>query len=154
MTDLSKKLSKNFTLREAVFSQTAIRHGIDNTPPEVLHDELIHVAQEILQPCRDHFGVPITPSSFYRSPELCKKIGSSTKSQHAKGEAVDFEVPGISNYALAQWIAENLVFDQLILEFYNENDPNSGWVHCSSKKEGNRREMLRFDGKRYLPGLA
>ena len=74
-------------------------------------------------------------SSGYRSPELCEAIGSSSKSQHAKGEAADFEIHSVDNKELAAWIAANCEFDQLILEFYDGVDPNSGWIHCSVKRE-------------------
>jgi len=97
----------------------------------------------ILQPIRDHFGQVVSVSSGYRSPELCVAIGSSTKSQHAKGEAADFEIFGVSNKELADWIDENLDYDQLILEYWKESDPNSGWIHCSFNTQGNRKQYLR-----------
>jgi hypothetical protein len=73
-------------------------------------------------------------------------------SQHAKGEAADFEVPSISNLELCTWIINNLDFDQLILECYTGG--NTGWVHCSYKAEGNRREVLTYDKENgYRKGL-
>ena len=91
------KLSKNFSLQEMTKSQTALRRGIDNTPspPHVTHLELL--CEKVLQPLRDHFDRPVTITSGYRSPELCVAIGSTIKSQHAKGQAADFEIPGVSN---------------------------------------------------------
>jgi zinc D-Ala-D-Ala carboxypeptidase len=74
---------------------------------------------------------------------LCEAIGSSSKSQHARGEAADFEIPGVDNMQLATWINKNTNFDQLILEFYEPGDPNSGWVHCSAVKEGSRAQVLK-----------
>jgi len=148
------KLSKNFSLNELIKSQTATRLGIDNTPTDEHIDNLKALCENILQPVREHYGISFSPSSGYRSVALCEAIGSSAKSQHARGEAVDFEVPGVDNLSLASWISEHLDFDQLILEFYKEGDPNSGWVHCSFKdKASNRRECLRFDGKQYKRGL-
>ena len=85
------RLSYNFTLSELTRSQTAARMGIDNTPDEQQIENLQRVCSEILQPVRDHFGIPFAPSSGFRSVALCEAIGSSSKSQHAKGEAVDFE---------------------------------------------------------------
>ena len=126
------KLSANFSLAEMVKSQTATRKGIRNEPSTEHVENLIHLAETVLQPVRDHFGKAVVISSGYRSPELCEAIGSSAKSQHARGEAADFEIPGIDNKELATWISKNCNFDQLILEFYNERDPNSGWVHCSA----------------------
>ena len=129
------KLSNNFTLAELVKSQTAIRKNIRNEPGTAEINNLIHLAETVLQPVRDHFGKPVAISSGYRSPELCEAIGSSSKSQHAKGEAADFEINGVDNKELATWITKNCEFDQLILEFYDGIDPNSGWVHCSTKRE-------------------
>lgn len=146
-------LSEYFSLREMTKSQTAERKGIRNMPTGEQIESLSLLCENILDPIREEFCVPFTPSSGYRSPALCKEIGSSVNSQHAKGEAADFEVPTIPNYELAQWIVANLDFDQLILEYYNEDDPTSGWVHCSYKKAGNRNQVLNYDGKRYRNGL-
>ena len=137
------KLSANFSLAEMTKSQTATRKGIDNKPSTEHIENLIHLAETVLQPVRDHFGKPVAISSGYRSPELCEAIGSSSKSQHAKGEAADFEIPGVDNMQLATWINKNTNFDQLILEFYEPGDPNSGWVHCSAVKEGSRAQVLK-----------
>ena len=57
--------------------------------------------------------------------------------------AADFEIGGVDNKELATWISKNTTFDQLILEFYNEGDPNSGWVHCSAVKGEPRKQVLR-----------
>ena len=137
------KLSANFTLSELTKSQTAVRKNIKNEPSTAHVENLIHLAETVLQPVRDHFGKPVVISSGYRSPELCEAIGSSTKSQHARGEAADFEIMGVDNMQLAMWINKNTDFDQLILEFYEPGDPNSGWVHCSAVREGSRGQVLK-----------
>ena len=137
------KLSENFSLAEMTKSQTATRKGIDNKPSTEHIENLIHLAETVLQPVREHFGKSVVISSGYRSPELCEAIGSSAKSQHAKGEAADFEIPGVDNMQLATWISKNTIFDQLILEYYEPGDPNSGWVHCSVVKEGPRAQVLK-----------
>jgi zinc D-Ala-D-Ala carboxypeptidase len=137
------KLTENFSLNELTKSQTAERKGIDNTPSAEHQENLKSLCEMILQPIRDHFGQVVSVSSGYRSPELCVAIGSSTKSQHARGEASDFEIFGVSNKELADYIDQNLTYDQLILEYWKESDPNSGWVHCSFTLNGNRRQYLR-----------
>jgi hypothetical protein len=139
------KLSENFSLAELVKSQTAVRKGINNEPGTAEIENLIHLAKNILQPVREHFGKPVIISSGYRSPELCEAIGSSAKSQHSKGEAADFEIGGVDNKELATWISKNTEFDQLILEFYDGVDPNSGWVHCSASKEKSRKQLLKAE---------
>jgi zinc D-Ala-D-Ala carboxypeptidase len=137
------KLTENFSLNELTKSQTAERKGIDNTPSAEHQDNLKSLCEMVLQPIRDHFGQVVSISSGYRSPELCVAIGSSTKSQHASGCAADFEIFSVSNKELADWIDENLDYDQLILEYWKESDPNSGWIHCSFNTQGNRKQYLR-----------
>ena len=137
------KLSENFSLLELTKSQTAERKGIDNTPSPEHQENLKSLCTRILQPIRDHFNRVVSVSSGYRSEALCIAIGSKTTSQHAKGEAADFEIYGLSNGELATWIKENLDYDQLILEFWSPENPNSGWIHCSYNSEGNRKEYLR-----------
>ena len=137
------KLTENFSLNELTKSQTAERKGIDNTPSAEHQENLKSLCEMILQPIRDHFGQVVSVSSGYRSPELCVAIGSSTNSQHAKGQASDFEIFGVSNKELADYIDQNLDYDQLILEYWKESDPNSGWVHCSFNTQGNRKQYLR-----------
>ena len=134
------RLSENFTLQEFTKSQTAIRHGIDNTPSEEHLSAAKKLFAEVVQPVRDQFGVTVI-NSGYRGPELNAKVGGSSRSQHCKGEAVDIEVPGVPNAEVAQWIADNTDFDQLILEFYTPGVPDSGWVHVSHTTE-NRGEIL------------
>ena len=149
------KLTENFSLKELTSSQTAERKGIDNTPGPEHQENLKSLCEIVLQPVRDHFSRVVTISSGYRSPELCAAIGSKITSQHARGEAADFEIFGVSNKALADYIDSELHYDQLILEYWKESDPNSGWVHCSFSEGNNRKQYLRAykeDGKtKYEP---
>ena len=138
------RLSPNFTLAELIKSQTAERKSINNNPNEDNIENLQRLCNEILQPIRDHYGKVVSVSSGFRSPDLCEAIGSSKTSQHASGQAADFEIYGVSNKKLADYIADNLDFDQLILEYWKPEEPNSGWVHCSYKgADSNRKEYLR-----------
>ena len=124
-------------------SQTAERKGINNNPNDDQITALQKLCENILQPVRDHYATPVTVSSGFRSEELCEAIGSSKTSQHAKGQAADFEIFGTPNAELAKWIVENLDYDQLILEFHNpKKDPHSGWVHVSYSTDENRYEYL------------
>ena len=138
------KLSKNFSLKEMTASQTAERKGINNNPNDDQITSLQKLCENILQPVREHYATPVTVSSGFRSEELCVAIGSSVNSQHAKGQAADFEIFGVPNAELAKYITEHIDFDQLILEFHNPEEPNSGWIHCSYKNpEDNRKQVLR-----------
>ena len=148
------KLSGHFSLAELTKSQTAVRKGIDNQPTLEHIENLTELCTHVLEPTRRNFGKPMVISSGYRSEELCEAIGSSKNSQHAKGEAADFEMFGVDNKELAKYIKNNLVFDQLILEFYNPDDPSSGWVHCSYSKEENRKQSLLYNGKDYTEWLT
>ena len=138
-------LSKSFTLNELTKSQEATRIGIDNIPNEEQIQNLKILCENILQPIRDFYGMPVSVSSGYRSAALCEAIGSSAKSQHTKGQAADFEIFGVANKNVAEFIIKNLEYDQCILEFWNENEPNSGWVHCSYSANGNRKQYLKAE---------
>jgi hypothetical protein len=138
-------LSKSFTLNELTKSQEATRLGIDNTPNEEHILNLKLLCENVLQPIRDFYGMPLSVSSGYRSARLCEAIGSSSKSQHTKGQAADFEIFGVANKDLADFVVKNLDYDQCILEFWNENEPNSGWVHCSFNALGNRKQFLKAE---------
>ena len=137
------KLSENFSLLELTKSQTATRKDIDNAPSPEHQENLKLLCTHILQPVRDHFERVVSVSSGYRSEALCLAIGSKITSQHAKGQAADFEIYGLSNRELAIWIHENLDYDQLILEYWKKEDPNSGWVHCSYDVSLNRKQYLK-----------
>ena len=136
-------LTTNFTLAELTASQVAARTGINNNPTAGQIENLKRLCESILQPIRNHYDAPVIVSSGFRSAELCIAIGSTIHSQHAKGEAADIQVMGVDNKSLAKYIKENLDYDQLILEFYKEEEgPHSGWVHVSYVGKGNRKESL------------
>ncbi|QUT07902.1 DUF882 domain-containing protein [Sphingobium phenoxybenzoativorans] len=145
-------LSPNFTVEEFQKSQTALRKGIPNVmgPAEIAAAKLL--CEKVLEPLRAHYGRPIVLSSGYRSPALNKAIGGAVTSQHAKGQAADFEIPGLDNYSVAKWMEAHLNYDQLILEMHTPGQPNSGWIHVSYRVPY-RNQELTFDGKRYLEGL-
>ena len=144
------KLSENFTMAEFIKSDTANRLGIDNTPEGEHLEAAKELFENVVQKVRDHFG-PTVINSGYRCPELNEAVRGSKTSQHCHGEAADIEVPGVANGELAQWIVDNLEFDQVILEFYTPGQPSSGWVHVSYKADGsNRKKALtasKIDGK-------
>lgn len=150
------QLSTNFTLKELSRSDTATRLGLDNTPDDVSTVNLTLLCQTILQPVRDHYG-KVTVNSAYRSPESNAAVGGSKTSDHCKGYAADIEVSGIANGDLAQYVKDNFKFTQLILEFYTQGIPDSGWVHVSYDPSNLKCECLtavKQNGKTvYLKGL-
>ena len=148
------QLSKHFKFEEFTMAMTATRKGIDNNPGAGDIKNLENVCYEILEPLRAKFEKPIIITSGYRSEELCEAIGSKKTSQHARGQAVDLEIGGIPNIKIAYWLSNNVDFDQLILEYYDKDDPAGGWVHVSYNEKGaNRKQVLTYDGKRYENGL-
>jgi len=146
------KLSPHFTLEEMTKSSVALRRGIENEPGSIEVGNLRNLCSDVLEPIRCHFDIPFSPSSAYRSLVLNNEIGSSSSSQHIKGEAADIEVPGVRNMDLARWISGNLEFDQLVLEYYSVTDSASGWVHVSYVGK-NRNEVLSFNGTVWELGL-
>jgi zinc D-Ala-D-Ala carboxypeptidase len=152
------RLSKNFALSEFVKSQAAERLGIDNTPSQVVVNNLKLLVSNVLQPVRDHYDKTMVISSGYRSPALNKAVGGARTSDHMTGCAADIEIPGVANYDLAVYIRDNLPFTQVILEFYTPGIPDSGWVHVSYDSGDLRKQTLtatRKDGKTvYLQRLT
>ena len=148
------QLSKHFSLKEMTKSMTAVRKGIDNTPGAGEIKNLGDLCYEVLEPLRAHFDKPVTITSGYRSEALCEAIGSKKTSQHAKGQACDLEIGGVPNIKIAYWLQNNVDFDQLIMEYFDPNDPAGGWIHVSYNENGsNRKQVLTFDGKTYSEGL-
>jgi len=150
-------LSANFSLKELTKSDTATRLGLDNTPGEAEIESLRLLCEKVLQPVRDHFGKSVTVNSGYRSPESNAAVNGSKTSDHCKGQAADIEIPGVPNAELAQWIMDNCDYTQLILEFYTQGIPDSGWVHVSFDPSNLKMQELtavKVAGKtQYLPGL-
>jgi hypothetical protein len=151
-------LSKNFSLKELTASQVAVRNGLDNTPDQTVISNLQTLVETILQPLRDHYGRSVRVSSGYRSPELNSFVGGSKTSDHCKGQAADIEIDGVANGDLAKYIADNFKFTQIILEFYTQGVPNSGWVHISYDANNLKCETLtatKINNKTvYLKGFA
>ena len=121
-------------------SQTAERLNIKNEPDQQQLVNLVHLCRHVLQPVREHYEKVVTVSSGLRVLDLNRAIKSSDKSQHVLGQAVDFEIYGLDNHLVAQFIAEKLDYDKLILEFYSK--PNGGWIHVSYNMFNNRKEIL------------
>ena len=144
-------ISKHISYKEGVHSITAIRKGIDNEPNEEQLANMKLVANNVFEPLRVFVNGPIKVNSFFRSPDLNKAIGGSTKSQHCKGQAIDVDdtYGKATNAEMYWWIKENLDFDQMIWEFGNNDNPD--WVHVSYvSPDKNRNRCLkayRDDGK-------
>jgi hypothetical protein len=150
------QISKHLSLAEVSRSETAKRKGIDNTPSGEHLENFKKLAENVFEPIREHFGVPIHISSGYRSKALNTAIGGSLTSQHCQGEAIDIDMDGtsITNAQIFNFIKDNLNFDQMIWEFGTDKNPD--WVHVSYESTGKQRKQIlkavKAGGKTsYLP---
>ena len=137
-------ISKHISDKEGVYSRTALRLDIDNTPTKEHKQNMVKLAEEVFEPLRSYVGGPIKINSFYRSPKLNKAIGGSTKSQHCNGQAIDIDdtFGRATNAEMYRFIKDHLDFDQIIWEFGNDKNPN--WVHVSYvSPQENRNRCLK-----------
>ena len=137
-------ISKHISYRESVYSTTATRRGIDNTPNDEQLTNMELIAEEVFEPLRTYVGGPIKINSFFRSPDLNTAIGGSKTSQHCKGQAMDIDdtFGKMTNAEMYHWIKDNLDFDQMIWEFGDDDNPD--WVHVSYvSPEENRNRCLK-----------
>jgi hypothetical protein len=150
------QLSKNLSLAEVMRSETAKRKGISNMPTPEHIENFKKLAENVFQPIREHFGVPIHISSGYRSKALNTAVGGSLSSQHCSGEAIDIDMDGtsVTNAQIFNYIKDNLNFDQMIWEFGTDSNPD--WVHVSYESTGEQRKQIlkavkSAKGTSYLP---
>ena len=137
-------ISEHISYKEGVYSVTATRLGVDNTPNDEQLTNMELVAEEVFEPLREWVGGPIKINSFFRGLPLNTAIGGSKKSQHMKGQAMDIDdnYGHATNAEMYHWIKANLDFDQMIWEFGDDDEPN--WIHVSYvSKEDNRNRCLR-----------
>lgn len=132
------KISKNFSLEEFSRSDTAQRLKIDNAPASEQIINLCALVHHVLQPLRDHYGQPVKISSGYRCQALNKAVGGVTNSQHMRGQAADIKIQGVTPTHIADYIANHLPYDQVILY--------PTFVHVSYSIQANRRHRLRGGG--------
>jgi len=146
MINLNNKIpdAPNFSYKEFVRSTTAIRYGIDNTPPdEKTWSNIEKLAVNVLQPLRNEFG-GIRILSGYRSPKLNIKIGGSSTSNHCRGEAADIEPLefGVKLIDILNFITVNLDFRWVIGEYLPQ-----GWVHVDYREGANIKGIKLKDEK-------
>jgi hypothetical protein len=138
------QISKHLSLAEVSRSETAKRRGINNTPSGEHLENFKKLAENVFEPIREHFAVPIHISSGYRSKELNAAIGGASSSQHCQGEAIDIDMDGspsgVSNADVFKYIKDHLNFDQLIWEFGSDSNPD--WVHVSYESTGKQRKQI------------
>lgn len=137
-------ISAHISYTEATKSPAALRLGIDNRPDDFELENMRALASAVFEPLREHFGVPIPITSFFRSRALNTAIGGSLNSEHMYGRALDMDMDGmpghVTNADVFHHIRLNLPYDQLIWEFGNSQQP--GWVHVGYRAEGHNRKQL------------
>ena len=140
------QLSKNFTLEELTNSSTAKKYKIDNTPNFEEKLNLLHLAQEVLQPIRDAWGESISINSGFRNAKLNKLVKGASNSDHLFGAAADIRTRKNTK-------EENKKLFNLILKLANEgkitcrqiiDEYNYKWIHVSvnHKKNGYRKNQV------------
>lgn len=133
-------LSAHVTLAEFTYSDSAVKHGINNQMSESQIASAKLLCENVFEPLRIYLNTPIKISSGFRSLQLNKMIKGSSTSQHTKGEAMDLQI-GSKGF---NFIKDKLEFDQLIWEFGNDENPS--WVHVSFSSK-NRKQVLKATKK-------
>jgi hypothetical protein len=100
---------------------------------------------EALDGVREYFDEPITVNNWfsggkfqwrgYRTPEKAKMLGSPN-SEHAKGNAFDFDIKGISAEEARRVIKLNQ--NDPLLRGIMRLEANVSWVHIDCKPVNNR----------------
>lgn len=134
---------KYFTFKELMHSNVALENDFINEPPRndvaKICFNLVILVDNLLDPIRERFAVPMVVTSGYRSEKVNKLVGGVDNSQHMKGEAVDFCFAGFSKKEMIAAffeIAEEFNFDQLI--YYKKK----GIIHISYSRKNNRHQVI------------
>lgn len=136
-------MAKYFTIPELSASATAVKLGIDNTPPPDVRVKLTTLINNCLDPIREMWGKPIHVNSGFRCPTLNKAVGGATSSQHMTGEAADITAgsPAKNKELFDMIVKSGIEFDQLIAEGHKEGMPYK-WLHVSYRAGNNRKNIL------------
>ena len=135
-------ISEHISYKEGIYSDTALRRGLDNTPNDEQLQCMEEIAENVFEPLREWVGGPIKVNSFFRGKPVNTAIGGYRKSQHMKGQAMDIDdVFGYkTNAEMYHYIKDSLDFDQLIWEFGDDENPD--WIHVSYVSHRPNRKKL------------
>lgn len=142
----NRNLSENFTLEEMIYSETAEKKKMDNTPSLAVIHNLEELCKNLLQPIRDAYGKPIKVTSGYRSARLNYAVGGSPTSAHRLGWAADLK-PASGKYEdfekfVINFIKESgIAFDQIIREVNGK----SKWLHVAIRNGSGKQRKQLFD---------
>ena len=146
------KLSEHFTLGELTMTSYKTEDG--NIPSRVAIENLKNLCENWLEDLRYSYNtlyprdcpqeeVPLVINSGYRSPEVNKRAGGSSTSNHLTGCAVDIHVSGFEQAIRYASILLDISdgtkrdFDELYIE---RNKAGSYWIHFAVKPSNNRRK--------------
>jgi hypothetical protein len=116
------KLTEHFSLEELTHTD---HREYDNTPNDAELENLKRLAEFLEEVKQTLGGRPIMVNSAFRSKQVNDAVGSSDRSQHRIGCAVDIRVPELTpDQVVRAVIASNLPYDQVIREF-------DRWTHLS-----------------------
>lgn len=139
------KISEHVSYDEVVYSYTAEKYNIDNTPNLTQLCRIKLGAEYVFEPLRKYVGGAIKITSCFRSKELNKKIGGASNSQHMANNGCAYDIDDTYGYKtnaqMFNYIKDNLDFDQLIWEFGTDKNPD--WVHFSYVGDRNRKQVLK-----------
>jgi hypothetical protein len=140
---MTTKLSQHFSLEELTYSETALRHEIDNTPPPSAVENLKRLCETLLEPVRGLVLVPMHINSGFRSAALNVVVGGAHTSAHLAGCAADFIPIGLDLRTTFDMLRQRveLPYDQIIFEC-------SAWIHIAAAPAGlaPRRQALTATG--------
>jgi len=128
--------TKYFKSSEMIYSETAEKYNIDNTPTDEEVIDNINYTLQRLNEIREGYGKPIYINSGYRCHELNCIIGGVQDSKHKTGLAVDLRW----DIALLEYIIDNCSFDKLI----REKNTDSKWIHIQFKRDKNEERRLTY----------
>ena len=144
------KLSEHFTLEELIFSDNAVRKGIDNSPSQAEIDHALKYLIPGLEQVRTLLAQPIKINSGYRSPALnAATPGSSNTSQHTKFEAADILSPNFGSplEVCKAILNSGIKFDQMIYEY-------GSWTHVSFSANPRRSILSKWQDQPYVSGIV
>lgn len=143
-------MAKYFTFYELIYSSTAEKEGINNTPQEEKIIKNINRLIDFLDLLREKWGSAIRVGSGYRCPQLNEEVGGSTTSVHMLGLAADLtpkngKTTEFFEFVKKYLLENNIPFDQLIDEYSGKRH----WVHIGlENSQGKQRKQI----KKYVNG--
>lgn len=149
-------LTTNYTVGKLTRSPSVtfehlLRAGTAGLSLEQIICNLKLLAINIIEPTKSQYS-----NMFITNTWRPAGVGSST-SQHPKGQAVDMQFRGVAKkdyFTIAQWCRDNLVYDQLLLE-YKTTGSGLPWIHMSFNKDGNKKQILTLlNNSTYSTGLV